>query len=111
VLYGPTITPRDDLLREQISARSARPPTLWGYASQLIAGAAWTSLPWLGRIRAPTLVLAGDQDPIVPPRNARILAHRIPSARLEVVRGAGHLLVIDRAEHCAAVIAGFLERS
>ncbi len=111
VLYGPTITPRDDLLREQISARRARPPTLWGYASQLVAGAAWTSLPWLGRIRAPTLVLSGDQDPIVPSRNARILARRIPSARLEVVRGAGHLLVIDRAEHCAAVIARFLERS
>ena len=56
-------------------------------------------------------VLAGDQDPIVPPRNARILASRIPTARLEVVRGAGHLLLIDRADHCAAVIAGFLERS
>jgi poly(3-hydroxyalkanoate) depolymerase len=110
VLYGPTITPRDDLLREQISARRARPPTLWGYASQLIAGAAWTSLPWLGRIAAPTLVLAGDRDPIVPPRNARILARRIPSARLEIVRGAGHLLVIDRAEHCAAIIAGFLRQ-
>jgi poly(3-hydroxyoctanoate) depolymerase len=109
VLYGPTITPRDALLREQTAARTARPPTLWGYACQLIAGAAWTSLPWLGRIRAPTLVLAGDRDPIVPPRNARILARRIPSARLEVVRGAGHLLIIDRAAHCAAVIAEFLK--
>jgi poly(3-hydroxyoctanoate) depolymerase len=36
VLYGPTVTDREELLREQIVAR---PPTVWGYASQLVAGA------------------------------------------------------------------------
>jgi poly(3-hydroxyoctanoate) depolymerase len=108
VLYGPTETPRDELLRAQIEARHARPPTLWGYASQLAAGAGWSSLPWLGRITAPTLVLAGDRDPIVPARNARILAGRIPSARLEVIAGAGHLLVLDQPERCATLIADFL---
>ena len=108
VLYGPTISGKEDLLRAQINARRARPPSLWGYASQLVAGAGWTSLPWLGRIAAPTLVLAGDRDPIVPARNARILARRIPSARLELVHGAGHLLLLDQAEHCAALIAAFI---
>jgi poly(3-hydroxyoctanoate) depolymerase len=109
VLYGPTTTPRDELLRAQIEARHARPPTVWGYASQLVAGAGWTSLPWLGRIAAPTLVLAGDRDPIVPPRNARLLAKRIPSARLHLVHGAGHLLLLDQPERCAEVIADFLD--
>jgi pimeloyl-ACP methyl ester carboxylesterase len=109
ILYGPTVTPQEDLLREQISARHARPPTLWGYASQLIAGAGWTSLPWLGRIAAPTLVLAGHRDPLVPPRNARILARKIPSAQLELVHGTGHLLLFDQPQHCAAVIADFLD--
>lgn len=109
-LYGPTITEKEDLLREQINARRARPPTVWGYASQLIAGAGWTSWPWLGRIAAPTLVLAGDHDPIVPPRNARILARRIPDARLELVPGAGHLLLLDQAERCASLITDFLDR-
>ena len=109
VLYGPTVTPREDLLREQISARRARPPTLWGYTSQLVAGAGWTSWPWLSRIGAPTLVLAGDRDPIVPPRNARLLARRIPAAQLELVPGAGHLLLLDQPDHCAAVIADFLD--
>ena len=108
VLYGPTVTPREDLLREQISARRARPPTVWGYASQLVAGAGWTSWPWLSRIGAPTLVLAGDRDPIVPPRNARLLARRIPAAQLELVPGAGHLLLLDQPHHCAAIIADFL---
>jgi poly(3-hydroxyoctanoate) depolymerase len=110
VLYGPTITGKDDLLREQINARRARPPGLWGYASQLIAGAGWTSWPWLGRIASPTLVIAGDRDPIVPPRNARILARRIPGAQLELVPNAGHLLLLDQAEHCATLIAAFLDR-
>ena len=109
VLYGPTVTPREDLLREQISARRARPPTVWGYTSQLVAGAGWTSWPWLSRIGAPTLVLAGDRDPIVPPRNARLLARRIPAAQLELVPGAGHLLLLDQPDHCAAVIADFLD--
>jgi poly(3-hydroxyoctanoate) depolymerase len=109
VLYGPTITAQEDLLRDQIEARRARPPTLWGYASQLLAGAGWTSRPWLGRIAAPTLVLAGDRDPIVPPRNARILARHIPSACLELVAGAGHLLLLDQADRCAALIADFLD--
>ncbi|HZA87274.1 MAG TPA: alpha/beta fold hydrolase, partial [Acidimicrobiales bacterium] len=72
VLYGPTVTPREDLLREQISARRARPPTVWGYTSQLVAGAGWTSWPWLSRIGAPTLVLAGD------PRPHRAAAQRPP---------------------------------
>jgi poly(3-hydroxyalkanoate) depolymerase len=108
LLYGPTVTPREDLLREQISARRARPPTVWGYASQLVAGAGWTSWPWLSRIGAPTLVLAGDRDPIVPPRNARLLARRIPAAQLELAAGAGHLLLLDQPDHCAAIIADFL---
>jgi poly(3-hydroxyoctanoate) depolymerase len=110
VLYGPTVTDRQDLLREQIVARRARPPSVWGYGSQLVAGAGWSSLPWLGRIAAPTLVLSGERDPIVPPRNARILARRIPAAQLELVHGAGHLLLFDQAEHCGAVIADFLDR-
>jgi poly(3-hydroxyoctanoate) depolymerase len=108
VLYGPSITSQEELLREQIDARRARPPTLWGYSSQLIASLGWTSLPWLSRITAPTLVIAGDRDPIVPPRNARILARAIPSARLELVHGAGHLLLLDQAERCATTIADFL---
>ena len=46
--------------------------TMWGYLTATHAG--WTSLPWLQRIAAPTLVVTGGKDPIiVPPVNARIL--------------------------------------
>src|SRR5690349_9840287 len=65
-------------------ARFTRPPSLGGYLAQLYAIAGWTSLPWLGRLRQPTLVLAGDDDPIVPLVNARIMHRLIPDARLHV---------------------------
>jgi pimeloyl-ACP methyl ester carboxylesterase len=81
------------------SARSVRysnvPPTVWGYVSQLFAAAGWTSLLWLHRISASTLILTGGSDPIVPPINARILGARIPDATVEVVPRAGHLLPLD----------------
>jgi poly(3-hydroxyoctanoate) depolymerase len=111
LVYGPLDADGDgdgDLLRAQVNARRARPPTLWGYASQLIAAAGWTSLPWLHRIRTRVLVLSGDADPIVPPVNARILAARLPNAELEIARGAGHLLLMQRAPDIAARIADFL---
>jgi pimeloyl-ACP methyl ester carboxylesterase len=81
---------------------------VWGYFGQLVAGISWSSLPWLHRIRQPTLVLSGAADPIVPPINARILAGRIPNAELEIVPGAGHLLLMEHAEPVAERIATFL---
>jgi pimeloyl-ACP methyl ester carboxylesterase len=68
----------------------------------------WSSLPWLHKVRQPTLVIGGDDDPLVPVRNARILAHRIPHARLNVVPGGGHLWMLEHPELCAALIAAFL---
>jgi pimeloyl-ACP methyl ester carboxylesterase len=108
-IYGPTTNGDGARVRQQMHARRARPPTLWGYASQLAAGAGWTSVTWLPRLRVPTLVLTGGADRVVPPVNGRILAARIPGARLEVIPGAGHLLLMDHAEHCGQSIADFLD--
>jgi poly(3-hydroxyalkanoate) depolymerase len=108
VLYGPGAADHEGLFRSQINARRARPPSVWGYFGQLVAGISWSSLPWLHRIRQPTLVLSGAADPIVPPINARVLAGRIPNAELEIVPGAGHLLLMEHAEPVAERIATFL---
>ena len=75
---GATHTRPDDvrqLLRNTRLALSGR-----GFLYQLAAVASWTSLPFLGLIRQPALVIAGDVDPIVPAVNARILATLIPHA-------------------------------
>jgi poly(3-hydroxyoctanoate) depolymerase len=109
ILYGSATDTNGELLRDQTNARRARPPSLWGYAGQLTAISGWTSLPWLHRIQNPTLVISGDADPAVPPINARILAHRIPNSELELVHGAGHLLLLEQPESSATRIVKFLD--
>jgi len=67
----------------------------------------WSSLPWLHLLQQPTLVIAGQDDPIVPPINGQLLAKRIPNARFELVN-CGHLFVLTLATEIAAMIDGFL---
>lgn len=78
-----------------------------GYTYQLLAGAVWTSLPWLPTIPQPTLVVSGDDDPIIPLVNARILVGLIPRARLHVYRG-GHIEPVLEPSRLAPAIGGFL---
>jgi poly(3-hydroxyalkanoate) depolymerase len=87
-----------------------RPPSTRGYLFQLTAIAGWSSLPWLHRLPHPTLVMAGAEDPLVPLPNLRLLARRIPNARLHVVQGGGHLFLLDHAAESAAVIREFLDQ-
>jgi poly(3-hydroxyoctanoate) depolymerase len=89
----------------------AHPPSLRGYLGQLYAISGWSSLPWLHTIPHPTLVLAGDDDPIVPLINGRILAARIPNASLHIVKAGGHLFVLERPAHIADLVTGFLHQS
>jgi len=86
-----------------------RPPSTWGYVGQLYAITGWSSLPWLHTLRHPTLVLAGDDDPIVPVVNAHLMAWRIPGARLHVVRGGGHLFVLEKPAEIADLVTSFLD--
>ncbi|SHN56334.1 poly(3-hydroxyalkanoate) depolymerase [Geodermatophilus obscurus] len=86
-----------------------RPPSVIGYMGQLYAITGWSSMPWLHTLRQPTLVIAGDDDPIIPLINGRILAWRIPDARLHVVRGGGHLFILERPAEMAGMITDFLD--
>jgi poly(3-hydroxyoctanoate) depolymerase len=86
-----------------------RPPSVAGYVGQLYAITGWSSMPWLHTVRQPTLVLAGDDDPIIPLVNGRILAWRIPNSTLHVVRGGGHLFILERPAEMAGLITSFLE--
>ena len=97
----------DGVLRRSVTP--LEPPSAWGYLGQLYAISGWTSLPWLRTLRQPTLVLADDDDPIVPLVNARILARRIPPARLQVIHGGGHLFILERPAETADLVAEFLQ--
>jgi poly(3-hydroxyoctanoate) depolymerase len=103
-------TRRDpSVLGAHAAERLARPPDVLGYAYQLYAAAGWTSLPWLHRLRQPALVVGGDDDPSVPVLNARLLAARLPDARLHVVKGGGHLFLLDEPQSAVPQIGAFLD--
>jgi len=61
----------------------------------------------LGRIGAPTLVVAGADDPATPVEHGRLIADRIPGARLEVVPDAAHLASVERPAAITALLLDF----
>jgi 3-oxoadipate enol-lactonase len=80
------------------------------YAAQLAAALGHVAHDRLARIRAPTLVVHGQEDVMVPPANGRLLAGLIPEAQLLELSGAAHLYPTDEpnADH---EIAAFLTAS
>lgn len=104
-------TARDpDVLAAILDSRDAHAPSWLGYRYQQLAVIGWSSYLWLPRLRVPALVLHGEQDPVVPVLNARMLARRIPDAQLEIVPGAGHMLLFDEPDKAAPLIERFLAR-
>jgi 3-oxoadipate enol-lactonase len=69
-----------------------------GYAGCCEALADWDPGDELAAIRAPTLVLAGSEDPATPPAQGEAIASRIAGARLSVLEGAGHLANLEQPE-------------
>lgn len=110
LIYGGLSRREPEVLRRHLAARMARPPSMLGYQWQLYALAGWSSVLWLHRLEQPTLVLHGEKDPIVPLVNSRLMARRIPGARLQVLPAAGHLFLIDQPEEPAAMVMDFLDR-
>jgi poly(3-hydroxyalkanoate) depolymerase len=80
-----------------------------GYLLQLLAGAGWSSLPALPLIRQPTLILAGNDDPIIPLANAHLMRHLLPNSSLHVYDD-GHLGLITAADQLAPVVSTFLRQ-
>lgn len=78
-----------------------------GYLYQLGAGLGWTSVPFLPLLRQPTLIVSGDDDPIIPLANARLMHLLIPDSRLHIFPG-GHLGLVTEAPQLAPVISRFI---
>jgi poly(3-hydroxyalkanoate) depolymerase len=106
-LYGGSARKDPLVARDLLHATTRLGPTR-GYFYQLIATVGWTSLPRLPKLRPPTLILAGDDDPIIPVVNARIMRWLIPRSRLHVYHG-GHLELAADPERLAAAVEAFLD--
>jgi pimeloyl-ACP methyl ester carboxylesterase len=105
----------DDMAR-LIFSRRFRPghpkPDPRGLFWQIAAISAWSSIPLLSSICAPTLILCGQHDRTVPPANSKVLADRIARARVVSVPGGHDLQSPQLAPVVAGLVRGFLaERS
>jgi 3-oxoadipate enol-lactonase len=109
VLFDPdTLAHRPECARKyaEISLKHpAGPEILTRQWMAVQAHDAWDRLP---EIKAPTLVLTGDADVLIPPGNSEILAERIPNARLIVIPGGGHQILVEEADACNEAILTFL---
>lgn len=79
-----------------------------GYLYQQIALMGWTSVPWLPLLPQKTLIMAGDDDPVIPVANAKILAGLIRNSQLRIFND-GHLFLISSADEAAGVVTEFLD--
>lgn len=99
--------PDPALVEQLVVLRTANPPDPAGWAAQAgIWGSfdVWDELP---SVELPTLVVQGEGDVVVDPRNAALLAERIPGAQLKLVPG-GHLFFWNRPDEFAALVTEFL---
>ena len=105
-LYGGQLRRQPDEVRHVVHEQERLGPRA-GYFFQLLAGVGWSSLPALPLIRQPTLVLAGNDDPIIPLANARILRALLPNASLHVFDD-GHLGLVTSADELGPLVSRFL---
>ena len=106
LLYGGRMRRRPDEARHVVYEQERLGPSV-GYFLHLLAGVGWSSLPALPLIRQPTLILAGNDDPIIPLVNARILHALLPNATLYVFND-GHLGLLTSADELGPLISRFL---
>ncbi|HUP85783.1 MAG TPA: alpha/beta fold hydrolase [Acidimicrobiales bacterium] len=102
-------TPRS-VIDEDFAVRMQVPTTPEGYANQLRGVQAWTGgAARLRAIAVPTLILQGNEDRLVNPANAPVLAAAIEGAQMEVLEGASHIFFSDQPAASAKAITSFLE--
>ncbi len=84
-----------EAMRELIERLGERPTPRSGVINQLRAIASWSGVPRLRRITAPTVVLHGADDPLIPVGNGMRLAQLIAGARYVELPGVGHIVPFE----------------
>jgi 3-oxoadipate enol-lactonase len=100
-------TPQEKI-EEDLSLRTRWLPSMEGYMAQLQGILAWEAYSRIAQITAPTLVIHGKSDALVPPGNGKLIAERIPGARLVLLEHASHLFLTDQTQAAHKEILEFL---
>lgn len=93
---------------EQGTLRRQHAPSWRGYTGQLASMARWSGLPLLSQISQPTLVVAGDDDPLTPLANGMMITHLLPEGRMVICNDEGHLMPLDPDSAAHPMIREFL---
>jgi poly(3-hydroxyalkanoate) depolymerase len=104
-IYGGKVRTQPELAQE--FARTVRSGGSHGYFYQMLGTLGWTSIPWLRKLQQPTLILHGDDDPLVPLINAKIMHRLIPHSKLYIFHD-GHLGLGTSTQELAQVVDQFL---
>jgi 3-oxoadipate enol-lactonase len=95
-------------LDEDTTIRKQWWPNPAGYMAQLQGIIAWEAYSRLPQIAAPTLVIHGETDRLIPPGNAKLIADRIRDAKLVMIPHASHIFSTDRPDLTHNAVLEFL---
>jgi pimeloyl-ACP methyl ester carboxylesterase len=95
-------------IEEDLEVRRKWFPKPEGYAAQLQGILAWESYSRLSQITAPTLVIHGESDLLIPPANGKLIAERIPGAEFVLLPHASHIFATDQPEAAHNAVLKFL---
>jgi pimeloyl-ACP methyl ester carboxylesterase len=109
LVSGPGFARRHpEAIEEFVTIAQHNPMHVEAYLRQLAACRAHDVVSGLKRIAAPSLVIHGDADPLVPVENGRHLAANIPGAELIVYEGVGHIPEVECDEQFNRDLVAFL---
>jgi len=100
-------TPRDRIEEDLVIRRRTFPPPE-SYFAQVMGIMQFNTFERLPQLKGPTLVIHGESDQLVPPENGRILAERIPGARLVMLPNASHIFPTDQPAAAHKAVLDFL---
>lgn len=110
IVVSDTFEQRDpDAFRRMVETALLKKPSMQIIGAQLQAIQQSRRANRLPSLRAPTLVVHGDEDRLLLPKNAEILAERIPGAQLQWLAKTGHMPAFERPEELGRLITTFLD--
>jgi len=103
-----TLKSHPDLVERIVRNQKASAGDVASWRALASAGATYSGGTRQSRIQAPTLIMYGDADVVVDPRNSKLLSSRIPGSQVEVFPGLGHLFFWEEPAQFAKAVASFL---
>lgn len=97
-----------EVVKGMIEARRNRPIDTAALGHRMNAIRSFDAYDRLPQIKCPTLVITGENDALVPSENSRILAERIPGAKLVMLEPAGHCFWLEQPEQSSEAISTFI---